>query len=156
MAMVTDEKGNALLDFRVMEEEEMERARLDAPLTHALIVVRHEGKALLMFNKWRQNWELPGGVIEPGETARECAIRELAEETNQACSRLAFQGLMKFELQPSFHGPHRLEYGALFQGELEQLADFEANEEAGAIVLWDGAADIGPMAMIDRKLIELA
>jgi ADP-ribose pyrophosphatase len=29
----------------------------------------------------RDLWELPGGIIEPGESAEDCAVRELAEET---------------------------------------------------------------------------
>jgi 8-oxo-dGTP diphosphatase len=62
---------------------------------------------------------------------------------------------MKCELQPSFHGPKRTEYGALFYGELNELADFIENEEAAAIILWDGFSDIGHIEEIDRKLIEL-
>ncbi|WP_127532661.1 NUDIX domain-containing protein [Paenibacillus kobensis] len=154
MAIVTDSKGNILLDFIRLEEKRVDAAALDAPLTHSLIVVEYEGKHLLLFNKWRNNWELPGGVIEQGETARECAIRELLEETNQIAHEVEFKGLMKFRLQPSFHGPERTEYGALFSCRLKELHDFIENEEARSIVLWDGASDIGPIAEIDRKLIE--
>ncbi|WP_339845074.1 hypothetical protein MKY42_23525 [Paenibacillus sp. FSL W7-1088] len=39
-------------------------AALDAPITHALIVFMH--------NKWRKQWELPGGIIETGEYAQQC------------------------------------------------------------------------------------
>ncbi|MGA9311148.1 MAG: NUDIX domain-containing protein [Pseudonocardiaceae bacterium] len=34
----------------------------------------------MVFNSWRRQWELPGGMREPGETAA-AAVRELAEET---------------------------------------------------------------------------
>nr|WP_240548226.1 hypothetical protein [Paenibacillus lignilyticus] len=53
MAILTDEKGN-IFDF----------ALLDAPLTHSLIVVKCQDGFLFMHNKWSNNWELPGGVIE--------------------------------------------------------------------------------------------
>ncbi|MGM1049245.1 MAG: hypothetical protein ACQEXX_24335 [Bacillota bacterium] len=65
-----------------------------------------------------------------------------------------FQGLMKFKLQPDFHGPERTEYGALFSGQLIQLNEFIENDEAKAIILWDGASDIGAVEEIDKKLIE--
>lgn len=61
---------------------------------------------------------------------------------------------MKFRLQPSFHGPERTEYGALFTGQLNQLDDFVENDEARSIILWDGTSDIGQIEEIDKKLIE--
>jgi len=97
---------------------------------------------------------LPGGLIEEGESARQCVIRELLEETNQTIEEVHFKGLMKFRLQPSFHGPERTEYGALFSGRLDQLNPFMDNDESSAIILWDGLADIGHIAEIDKKLIE--
>lgn len=155
MAIVTDAKGNKFLEFKIIREEELDKMPLDAPLTHSLIVVKYQCKYILMLNKWRKSWELPGGVIEQGETARECIIRELFEETNQKVIDVEFKGLMKFDLQPSFHGPKRIEYGALFYRELDNLVDFIENDEAEKIILWDGSSDIGYIAEIDKKLIEL-
>ena len=154
MAIMTDEKGNIFLEFIRTEEEQVDLASLDAPLTHSLIVVKCQEAFLFMYNKWRNSWELPGGVIEKGETARQCVIRELFEETNQKIGIVEFKGLMKFRLQPSYHGPERTEYGALFSGELDALDAFIENDEAITITLWDGISDIGEISGIDKKLIE--
>lgn len=43
------------------------------------VVVRH-GQVLLLKNE-RDEWELPGGRIEPTETPEECVAREITEET---------------------------------------------------------------------------
>ncbi|QHW31726.1 NUDIX domain-containing protein [Paenibacillus rhizovicinus] len=154
MAIMTDSKGNIFLEFLAMQENQLDAAALDAPLTHALIVVKCQDKYLFMHNKWRNSWELPGGIIEEGETARECVVRELREETNQSIADVDFKGVMKFRLQPSYHGPERTEYGVLFAGRLSRLDDFIENDEASSIVLWDGISDIGDIAEIDKKLIE--
>ncbi|SDX37512.1 hypothetical protein SAMN05518855_10131 [Paenibacillus sp. CF384] len=82
-------------------------------------------------------------------------VRELYEETSQTLRNAVFKGLMKFDLQPSFHGPRRIEYGALFYGELDDFVAFIPNDEAESIVLWDGSSDIGDIEGIDRKLIEI-
>ena len=37
------------------------------------------GEAVLLLNE-REEWELPGGRIEPGETSAECLVREIQEE----------------------------------------------------------------------------
>ncbi|WP_315792426.1 NUDIX domain-containing protein [Paenibacillus sp. BIC5C1] len=154
MAIMTDSRGNIFLEFINIEYDKVTTITLDAPLTHALIVAKYQGKYLFMHNKWRKKWELPGGIIEAGEDAQQCVIRELFEETNQNIDTAEFKGLMKFRLQPSFHGPERTEYGALFVGELYQLDDFVENDEASSIILWDGISEIGDVAEIDRKLIE--
>ncbi|MGW7693821.1 NUDIX domain-containing protein [Streptomyces asiaticus] len=37
----------------------------------------------MVFDRFRQSWELPGGRIEAGESPRQAAARELLEETGQ-------------------------------------------------------------------------
>ena len=88
MAILISKKGNVFLDFLEIDESNINNHINDAPLTHSLVVVKYKKDYLLMFNKWRQNWELPGGIIDEGETPRECAVRELYEETNQTVSQL--------------------------------------------------------------------
>ncbi|MPZ65923.1 MAG: NUDIX domain-containing protein [Pseudonocardiaceae bacterium] len=47
----------------------------------ALTVVTFADRVLMGFDRWRRQWELPGGMLEPGETAWQAAVRELEEET---------------------------------------------------------------------------
>ncbi|MCP2247912.1 NUDIX hydrolase [Lentzea aerocolonigenes] len=49
------------------------------PVSIKGVVVR-DGRVLLLRND-REEWELPGGRIEPGETPEQCVAREIAEET---------------------------------------------------------------------------
>lgn len=54
------------------------------PKLGAIAVVTHQGKVLLVKRKNEPNadtWGFPGGHVELGETARDAAARELAEET---------------------------------------------------------------------------
>jgi len=49
------------------------------PISVKGVVVR-DGKVLLLKNE-RDEWELPGGRLELGETPEQCVAREVAEET---------------------------------------------------------------------------
>ncbi|MBS4205014.1 NUDIX hydrolase [Bacillus sp. FJAT-49754] len=122
----------------------------DAPLTHSLVVASYQGKFLLLFNKWRKYWELPGGMIDKGESPRQCALRELYEETNQRIDNIKFKGLMKLQLKPD----DRMEYGALYSGVISDLKPFNENDEAEQIILWNQVTDIGYIDEIDEKLLD--
>jgi 8-oxo-dGTP diphosphatase len=78
---VRDKDGNVLVDVRVVAESALGMWERQLPMPASLVVVRFEGAVLMVFNGWRGEWELPGGMREPGETARQAAVRELAEET---------------------------------------------------------------------------
>jgi mutator protein MutT len=49
------------------------------PVSVKGVLVR-DGRVLLVRNE-RQEWELPGGRIEAGETPEQCVSREIAEES---------------------------------------------------------------------------
>ncbi|MFI0409617.1 NUDIX hydrolase [Actinomadura sp. 3N508] len=47
----------------------------------ALAAVWHAQHLLLAFDRHRDQWELPGGLLAPGETPWQAAVRELHEES---------------------------------------------------------------------------
>ena len=56
------------------------------PKAAVAILVRADGKILCVLPQWAVNkgkiqWEEPGGKMNPNESARECCVREVMEET---------------------------------------------------------------------------
>jgi 8-oxo-dGTP diphosphatase len=154
--LIEDQKGNQLVELIVLTEAQLSEV---APLTHALVVARRAGALnLLVFNRQRQYWELAGGLIDPGETPRDCAVRELREESGLVCdpASLRLVGAAKFLLQPStFHREIHVEYGAVYATDIDQQLTFVANDEIANVCWWDGSEAIGLVSVIDQKLIEL-
>lgn len=98
----------------------------DAAVDYALVVLRHEDRVLMVLERSRGCWELPGGGIEPGETPREAAVRELREETDQRLSphELRFAGFARTRL------PNRaVLYGAVYTGRAGARQPFVPNDE---------------------------
>jgi len=125
-------------------------SRLDpaVPLPLALVVARREGRTLLVLNRWRQEWELPGGMIDPGETPRTAAGRELVEETGQLLPALTFAAVALFELAPD----RRREHAAVYTAAAAASMAFEPDDEIEALCWWDG----GPLPRLAELDAEIA
>ena len=153
MILAENRNGDQLLTFQPGDSPTPVASESHIPLPLSLVVGRHDGKVLFIFNNRRQVWELPGGMIEAGETPEAAAKRELHEETSQIASDLRYIGLAKFRLKPD----DRLEFGAIYACELDELHPFQPNDEAGQIMWWDFASVVeGHVNEIDQKLVELA
>lgn len=60
------------------------------------------GEVVLLLNE-REEWELPGGRIELGESSAECLAREIAEELNVQVEVGAPLDTYLFEVAPGKH-----------------------------------------------------
>jgi len=126
----------------------------DAPLPAALVALWHGDRLLLVFDRYRRCWELPGGTIEPGETPRQAAVRELREEAGFVTEALTFAGFARFVLGAE----RRAEYAAVYTARVTpQDERFTPNEEISAICWWSRAhPPIGRVQHLDVTLGELA
>ena len=63
-------------------------------LTGAGVIVLNEtGQILLMHRTDNDTWTIPGGMMEPGESAEETARREVLEETGLAIGEMSLLGV---------------------------------------------------------------
>lgn len=94
-----------MLDHPVLRVERQKRQK--GPLTGDIVVLHSpdwvnvvpltsEGKVVLI-RQWRHGsqqpaLEIPGGLVDPGETPRQAGARELAEETGYQARELVYLG----------------------------------------------------------------
>lgn len=146
--IIVNKRGDVFAAFHPCPEDAIPAGL--GPITHSLIVATHQGRHLLLLNSWKKRWEIPGGIREADETPRQCALRELEEETGQIPHEIEFRGIMEFRLQPD----SRTEFGALYRTDLIETHPFVPNDEALEIVFWDGMTDIGEIDIIDGELLK--
>jgi 8-oxo-dGTP diphosphatase len=146
---VVNAEGYELLDFLCPREEALSDGSLDLPISSAFVVVKVGASFLLVYNRQKQQWEIPGGLVEPGESPRECALRELREEANQRPGHLQFEGVMLLRRPDG-----RLVYSALYSCSVDDPAPFLPNEETEQMLLWDAASEIGYVEEISLAMIE--
>ena len=156
--ILKDHDGSLFLAITDVPETEL----ADCPqFTHCLALVRLNGDFLFGWNKWRKRYEIFGGCIETGETARQCIERECLEELGIENGMYTYLGLMKFLLMPDyFSANERIEYGALYgidlgDGDIDEIYNHICDrEEIVKLSLYSEIKGREPIAPIDEKLLE--
>lgn len=151
---IRDRAGNVLVDVRFVGEDLLGRADTRVAVPASLVVVTYADTVLMIFDSWRKAWELPGGMREPGESARVAAERELAEETGIHDVDLSFAAEAEFTLAD----PERREILAVYRVRLRTVPRLTVNEEALGFLWWPPAgpvpADMSPLdAEIARRVV---
>jgi 8-oxo-dGTP diphosphatase len=148
---VVNERGERLL--AVHFEPTPKGALLPVP-TFALVLVTSNDGVLLVLNRHRQLWELPGGMIEHAERPVEAASRELFEESGQVAGQLQLQCVIELEVpsRPQGNNPG-VELGVVFGGVLPQVLPFQENHEIDAMAFWKPGEFNGKMSAIDEALL---
>ncbi len=143
--------GSVLLTFDRLHEEDLGSLDPSVPLTASLVVLWCGPNCLMVFNRFRQAWELPGGMIDPGESAREAAVRELDEESGQRADSLDFAGVAKIRVAPD----DRLEFLAIYCGYVDTPRPFAPNDEMSEAVWWNPGEPLTDLYPIDAALATL-
>ena len=149
-----DRFGNLLVSFDSAAGTEPESPDDAVPMPLSLIVAVYASRVLMVLDAVREQWELPGGMRERDETARQAAVRELAEETGIAATDLEPAAVAGFCLTH----PVRREYAAVYRLVLRTTPQLAADEEVLDFRWWDPRsplpADMSPLdAEIARRVI---
>lgn len=84
-------------------------------LNHALVIVKIGNDYLLGYHKWRDDWETFGGLIEKGESLRECIKRECKEELGISDIEFKYLGVVHYYMPPDYWNKEwHEEYGGLY------------------------------------------
>lgn len=105
-------------------------------------MVIFRGEVLLVFDRWRKQWELPGGMREVGEDAMRTAVRELGEETGIRSADLDLVAVAEFDVRR----PDRREYAAIYRATLSEPPKLIVNDEVGDFLWWNPLSAVPEMA----------
>lgn len=138
--------GKALARFVALHEiPESDCASVAEP-AFAVVLARSANGVVLVFNRYRKVWELPGGLIDPGESARDSAARELAEEAGCTARNLEWLGLVEVDDGVTH-------YGAVFACDVDAVPASFASDEIESITLCRRDRRPRPLGECDAALL---
>jgi len=124
---------------------EVDHARIGVA-RFAVMLARTSTGVTLVFSRYRKVWELPGGLIDAGETARDCAVREFAEETGGRAGPAEWLGLVEVN-DGSTH------FGGVYGCTADFVPQDFHNEETGGLGRWTRDASPEPLGNADAALL---
>lgn len=119
---------------------------LIATPTFAVALARSSDGVVLVFNRYRKVWELPGGLIDAGESPRDAVARELGEEAGCTAQNLRWLGLVEVD-----DGVRH--FGAVFACEVSDVPAAFQSEEIGALGRWRRGEHLSPLGDSDAALL---
>jgi len=130
----------------------------DAPAANSLVpsvnvvVTNSDGEVLLIRRSDNQNWAVPGGAIDLGESMVQAAIRETKEETGVDCSITGLVGIYtdpKHVILYTSNGEVRQEFSILLTARVTGGVPTPSDESSE--VRWVVPGDLGEYSM-DRSM----
>jgi len=118
------------------------------PLTCVVVVARRGQDVLLVLNRRRHEWELPGGTIEGDEEPQDCATREYEEETGQEPWYLDLRAVYRLVAKRGI----RAEWGALYECKLGDLKLFVPDNKIARLEIWNTRKKLEGLNPIYREL----
>lgn len=93
-----------------------------------------EGDELLLTRLRDRDWDITGGVIDPGETPEQAAVRETWEEASakvEIIDLIGYEELEAFFPKPAnYRWPYPINYQIYFRCKLIELSPFQPNAES--------------------------
>ena len=129
-------------DTRTYSEQEQRDWQNNLPKKNisAHVVLRHQGKALLVKPNYKRHWVLPGGVVDPDESPLQAAIRELKEETGVDLESHLLR-LAGTSYPPSHHGfPERISF--TFIHDLTEMPEVTIQTDEIEDYTWEDIGDL--------------
>jgi 8-oxo-dGTP diphosphatase len=136
----------ALARFVAFHESPESAEFLGDRLGFAVIIARSSEGVVLVFNKFRRVWELPGGLIDAGEGPRDSAVRELREEAGCEARDVEWLGVTEVN-------GGRACFGAVFACDVD-VTEFVENEEIGGLAYWQPDRPPPGIGPTDEALLE--
>jgi len=138
--------GKKLARFVALHElPESECASIAKP-TFAVVLASSANGVVLVFNRYRKVWELPGGLIDSGESASGAAVRELAEEAGCTARNVAWLGLVE-AADTATH------FVAVFACDVDAVPESFSSDEIERITLCSPGRRPRPLGECDAALL---
>jgi len=117
-----------------------------------VVVTNADGEVLLIRRSDNQNWAVPGGAIDLGESMVQAAVRETKEETGVDCSITGLVGIYtdpKHVILYTSNGEVRQEFSILLTARVTGGVPTPSDESSE--VRWVAPGDLGEYSM-DRSM----